>query len=193
MKTIYISGRITGLPFDRLQAKFAAAERTLTEQGYEVISPLRTGISCNFSWESHLVMDIVLLLGCDTIYMLDGWQDSVGACIEYYIAMETGKDIVFESNIVRNQNIVLRIQNAIHEVTGMRFDEYTTKSRKRDGVFARMMFAYHCRENSIKLTTVAKYVHRDHTSILYLLNKYHDEIKFNPYFRDLAQRVKAMI
>ena len=125
--------------------------------------------------------------------MFDNWNDSVGASIEYDIAMRTGKDVWFESCVVKSQSVVLRIQNAIHEVTGMKFNEYITKSRKRDGFFARMLFVYHCRRNRMKLTNIAQYVHRDHTSMLYLLKKYEDETTYNPYFRELAQRVDNIL
>ncbi|GHT09070.1 hypothetical protein FACS189426_06350 [Bacteroidia bacterium] len=190
---IYISGKITGLPFADVAAKFEDAEMLLKDLGLETVNPTKNGLSFNESWEKHIVRDIENLLECDAIYMLDGWNDSVGAGIEYDIAMRTGKDIWFESTIVKNKNIVLRIQNAIHEVTGMIFSEYTTKSHKRDGFFARMIFVYHCRENKMKLVNIAKYVRRDRTSIIHMLNKYQYEYKFNPHFRELAQRVESIL
>ena len=134
-----------------------------------------------------------LLLPCEAIYMLDGWTDSVGAGIEYDVAVRTGMDIWFESKIVRNQKFVLGIQNAIHEATGMKFKEYTTKSRKRDGFFARMLFVHHCRRNKMRLVEIARYVHRDHTSMLHLLKKYSDEIEYNPYFRTMAEKVDEIL
>jgi chromosomal replication initiation ATPase DnaA len=75
----------------------------------------------------------------------------------------------------------------------MRFDQYITKSRKRDGFFARMLFVYHCRKCKMKLMQIAKFVHRDHSSMLHLLNKYDDEVKFNPYFRGLADKVQDIL
>lgn len=77
--------------------------------------------------------------------------------------------------------------------TGMKFNEYTTKSHKRDGFFARMLFVYHCRRNRMKLVEIAKYVHRDHSSMVYSLKKYDDEKKFNPNFRVLAEKVESIL
>lgn len=108
----------------------------------------------------------------------------------------TGKDVLFESNIIilnDEYKAILRIQNAIHEVTGLRFNQYITKSRKRDGVFARMIFVYHCRKRKMKLTQIAKYVRRDHSSMLHLLRKYDDDFKYNPQFRDMATRVNNIL
>jgi hypothetical protein len=190
---IYISGKISGLPFSEVKAKFQAVQDFLEDLDFEVVNPMNNGLTKDDTWEQHMINDIVMLLPCEAIYMLDNWTDSVGASIEYDIAMRTGKDVWFESRIVRNQRVVLKIQNAIHEVTGMKFNEYITKSRKRDGFFARMLFVYHCRQERMKLTTIAQYVHRDHTSMLYLLKKYEDETKYNPTFRELAQKVDNIL
>lgn len=190
---IYISGKITGLNYADVLKKFNDAQDLLESLGFEVINPLNNGLSQSHSWRQHIVRDIEMLLPCEAIYMLDNWIDSIGAGIEYDIALRTGKDVWFETNVVRNQKNVLKIQNAIHEVTGMKFNEYTTKSRKRDEFFARMLFVYHCRQHKMKLTSIAKYVHRDHTSMLHLLKKYDDETRYNPNFRVLAQRVDSIL
>ena len=190
---IYISNKITGLAFTDAKAKFQEMQDFLEDLDFEVVNPAKNGLTESHTWEQHIVRDVELLLPCEAIYMLNDWQDSVSACIEYDIAMRTGKYVWFESHIVKNQSVVLRIQNAIHEVTGMKFNEYITKSRKRDGFFARMLFVYHCRRNRMKLTNIAQYVRRDHTSMLYLLKKYEDDYNFNPYFRELAQRVDKIL
>ena len=190
---IYISGKISGLPYKEVEAKFNDAEALLTELGFEVINPLKNGLATHEEWIKHLCKDIEMLHSCDAIYMMDNWTTSTGASIEYDIAIRTGKDIWFESNVVRENKEVLRIQNAIHEVTGMRFNQYITKSRKRDGVFARMIFVYHCRKRKMKLIQIAKYVHRDHSSMLHLLKKYDDDFKYNPQFREMATRVNNIL
>ena len=191
---IYISGKISGLPYDVVQTRFNDAESLLAEIGFEVVNPLKNGLAVDSTWNEHLCKDIAMLLPCDAIYMMDNWVDSLGASIEYDIAFRMGKDIWFESNVVRDDMRVLRIQNAIHEVMGMRFNEYVTKSRKRDGVFARMIFVHHCRRQyKMKLTKIAKYVHRDHSSLLHLLKKYNDDFKYNPQFRELATQVDNIL
>ncbi|WP_448826943.1 DUF4406 domain-containing protein [Capnocytophaga bilenii] len=43
-----------------------------------------------------MVKDIVDLLQCKAIYMLQGWQESKGARIEHYIATEIGMPIMYE-------------------------------------------------------------------------------------------------
>ena len=190
---IYISGKISGLPYEEVKTRFDDCQALLESIGFEVVNPLTMALPQEATWEQHMVKDIELLFSCDAIYMMDNWMDSTGAGIEYDIAMRTGKDIWFESNIVRDNAKVMRIQNAIHEVTGLKFSDYITKSRKRDGFYARMIFVYHCRAMKMKLTKIAKYVHRDHSSMLHLLRKYEDDFRFNVQFRELATRVNNIL
>ncbi|KAA6300974.1 MAG: hypothetical protein EZS26_002866 [Candidatus Ordinivivax streblomastigis] len=190
---IYISGKTTGLPPKDMKEKFQSAQDLLQEIGFDVVNPLNNGLSLNDDWKKHLVRNIENLLPCDAIYLLDNWMDSVGASIQYDMALRMKKDIWFESQLVRNQNIVLKIQNAIHEVTGMTLGEYTTKSRKRDAFFSRMIFACHCRKNQMKQKDIAAYIHRDRSLMTYLLRKYEDETKYNPQFRVLAERVNDIL
>lgn len=190
---IYISGKITGLPSDEVEQRFNGAEELLEALDFEVVNPLKNGLDKNESWEKHLCRDIELLFACDAIYMMDNWMESVGASIEYDIAMRTEKDVWFESNVVSDSLEVLRIQNAIHEVMGLKFGDYITKSKKRDGFFARMIFVYHCRQNKMRLTKIAEYVKRDHSTMLHLLKKYQDDFNFNPQFREIATKVNNIL
>lgn len=190
---VYISGKISGLDFEEVKKRFLEAEEFLESLGIEAVNPLKNGLSIDDAWIKHLCKDIEMLHGCDSIYMMEGWQESTGACIEYDFAVRTDKTVLFASNMIRNQGIVLRIENAIHEVTGLRLNQYNTKSRKRDGFFARMLFVYHCRREKMKLVDIAKYIHRDHSSMLHFLNKYNDEVRYNEFFRVMAERVNNIL
>jgi hypothetical protein len=190
---IYLSGKIDGLPKPVYMKKFADAAELWLSLGFEVVSPLNNGLPENAPRRSHLIKDYELMLGCDAIFMLDNWQNSNGAKEEYYIALHEGLEIEFETSMIHINRYAMLIKNAVHEVTGLTFTDYTTKSRKRDGFFARMMFVYHCRQNHMKVTDIAKLIHRDHSSVLHLLNKYNDEVKYNPSFRLMAERVTSII
>lgn len=190
---IYLSGKISGLPFPYVQQRFDDSEALLTELGFEVVNPLKNGLDQEKTWNEHLCKDIEMLLPCDAIYMMDNWVDSTGASIEYDIAMRTGKDVWFESNVINNDLVVMKIQNAIHEVMGLKFGDYITKSKKRDGFFARMIFVYHCRQNKMRLVKIADYVKRDHSTMLHLLKKYQDDFNFNPQFREIATKVSDIL
>jgi hypothetical protein len=188
MKKIYVSGKITGLPFDEVQAKFAAAERFLTEQGYEVVSPLKNGIPDNFPWEIHIAIDIVLLIGCEAVYFLPDWHLSKGATIEKTIAESTGKTIIYE-----NAPVFAELKQAISEVMGVQFYEIANDSRRRRIVYARIIYAYFCREQGATVTDIAAEVRRDHSTVIYYLRKFYDDRKYNKIFRDFANRVEVAI
>ena len=190
---VYISGQISGLDPFEAESRFDKAEEFLQGIGIDVVNPWDNGLPEESTWIQHLCKDLEMLHECSHIYMMDGWQLSRGACIEYDFAIRTGKTVLFESGIVRNRGIILRIENAIHEVTGLTLREYSERSRKRDAFFARMLFVYHCRREKMKLVDIARYVNRDQSSMLHVLNKYNDEVKYNPFFRDIANRVSLLI
>ena len=93
---IYISGKISGTDLTETRKCFAAAAKVMKRIGVEPINPLENGLSEHDSWEAHMLKDIADLLQCKAIYMLQGWQDSKGACIEHYIATKIGMPIMYE-------------------------------------------------------------------------------------------------
>lgn len=95
---IYISGPISGLPLETVYNNFTNVEAQLLEQGYEVVNPLNNGLPTTATWEEHMRADLRLLLDCDAIYMLEGWEKSRGARIEYALAVDF-KMVVMDGNI----------------------------------------------------------------------------------------------
>ena len=93
---IYISGKISGTNLTETRKRFAAAAKAMKRLGYEPVNPLDNGLSEHDNWEAHIVKDIATLLQCKAIYMLQDWQDSKGARIEYYIATQIGIPIMYE-------------------------------------------------------------------------------------------------
>jgi hypothetical protein len=188
MKKCYISGAITGLQFDEVTAKFAEAEKFLIAQGFEVISPLKTGIPYSFPWESHIAMDIVLLIGCDAIYLLIDWIYSKGAMLEKSIAELTGKEIIYQE-----MPVFLDIKQAIFDVMGISYYDMVSKRRKREFVYARMIYAHYCKENSALVTEIAAEMKHNHSTVVYYLRKFNEEKKFNPDFREITNRIETVL
>lgn len=87
MKT-YISGRISGRPLDEVRAEFEQAAEKLRRFNLVPVSPLDNGLTAEDPWHEHIGRDVALLLQCEAIYMLPGWQQSEGATIEYLIARQ---------------------------------------------------------------------------------------------------------
>lgn len=189
---IYISGKITGLPFPEVEARFQDAEDLLEALDLEPVNPLHNGLTNEHSWNEHMVKDIEMLLGCDGILMLDNWQDSDGATIERFIAEKKGMDVWHEEPFKEKQKFVEQLKAVLHEVTGIPFRDYTTKSRKNDAFFARMLFAKHCSQ-IMKPMEIATMINRDRTTVLHLLKVYKNEIKYNSSFRKMALKVEEKL
>lgn len=86
-KKIYIAGLITGQE-DLAWAQFAYAETKLRQKGYLPINPMRLAHDHGKTWEEYMRTCIPELCFCDAIFLIDGWERSTGAMLEFNIAMK---------------------------------------------------------------------------------------------------------
>lgn len=82
---LYISGPMTGIPEWNFPAFNKAADQ-LRAAGYDVVNPADGGSDNSKSWEDYLREDLRLLLDCDGIALLPGWEKSRGARLEVHVA-----------------------------------------------------------------------------------------------------------
>ena len=91
---IYIAGPMTGVPEHNFPAFHAAAER-LRQAGWEVVNPAENfGGQTDLPRETYLRADVALLVTCNAIAMLPGWENSQGAKLEYLLARELGMPVL---------------------------------------------------------------------------------------------------
>jgi len=96
---VYIAGPMTGLP-DFNYSAFHQAEQELITRGYEVVCPTSNSGGTPPSpgevkpWDWYLRKAINLLLTCEGIYLLPGWEKSRGARLEEHIAFELGMEVI---------------------------------------------------------------------------------------------------
>ncbi len=98
MKRVFISGGITGVS-DYME-RFRAAEEQLKRKGYKVINPTVVSkylLDADADWNDFMVVTQAFLDICDSIYMLCGWEQSAGAALEHKRALETKKEIIYET------------------------------------------------------------------------------------------------
>lgn len=95
-KKIYIAGPITNEP--QFKTKFGLAQAKLEKQ-YEAIVMNPALLPPGLTQEEYMRICIPMLNICDIIYMLEGWERSVGAKIEYALAKQAEKVILHEVSL----------------------------------------------------------------------------------------------
>lgn len=107
-KTVYIAGPMRGLPKFNYPA-FNRAEIHLRSLGYDVVNPATFGDS--YGTPEELIADKKLLkrlmndelreiAKCDAIYLLRGWEKSVGARKELSVALQLDLEVI-EQKVTR--------------------------------------------------------------------------------------------
>lgn len=94
---IYIAGKISGLHYAEVEAKFNQAKQHLRNWGYEPISPLDNDCASS-CWAEQMMACLPLLLSCGGIYLLSDWEQSDGARIEHTFALKRKMYIIKQSN-----------------------------------------------------------------------------------------------
>jgi hypothetical protein len=98
MCMIYISGPITtgGSTKEENLARMHTVAAQLKAMGMTVYNP--ASVYAN-DWTQHDYMmyyTSCILPACTAVYMMHGWQDSKGACIEHDYALAHGMHIIYE-------------------------------------------------------------------------------------------------
>ena len=93
MMHLYVAGPMTGYPEWNAPA-FTAARDQLQAAGYTVTIPLEIvpvdSPAAIPPWEECLRRDLKVLLDCDGVAVLSGWDQSRGASLEVYVANRVG-------------------------------------------------------------------------------------------------------
>jgi hypothetical protein len=90
MLKVYIAGPMTGYPDHNFPAFNEAAARWAAK-GWEPVNPAELdGDPSLEGWRYFLKRDIALLMECDAIALLEGWQNSKGASLEKTVATALG-------------------------------------------------------------------------------------------------------
>lgn len=95
---IYISGKITGTT-DFLD-RFAKAEEYLKDKypNTPIVNPAKLSMimPAGSVWDDYMVVSMALVSRCSQIYMLKGWETSLGAQEELQYALEHDYELELE-------------------------------------------------------------------------------------------------
>lgn len=75
-------------PWDYNFPAFDAAEKALRAAGYDVANPASIGVHEGWGWGDYMRPALKLMLDCDGVALLPGWEDSRGARIERSLALD---------------------------------------------------------------------------------------------------------
>lgn len=105
---IYIAGPMTGIPYHNRDA-FNQVAQNLTALGASPVNPIDLdkmigvephpeGDSSGYDLKKIARTDLGALLECDAIWMMDGWEQSKGACAEHATAEWVGLKIYYSED-----------------------------------------------------------------------------------------------
>ena len=95
---IYISGPISGKDKRRTLDRFRNAADVIAAAGHTPVSPTQiSGWGLSWSTYMQIAFDVLKSGDIDAVYMLSGWQDSHGACLERYTARVSGMPVFYQN------------------------------------------------------------------------------------------------
>ena len=181
---VYISGQLVSLNPGERETLINRAKLRLHAEGYEVTEPTETEPGNGEQRKA----DIIRLIGCNAIFMLSNWELSEKATLEREIAAGLGLTIEYEQEPKHRD-----IKEAIKAVMGVPFKILAKDSRNRWHVYARMIYAHHCKKAGDNTGQIATETKHDESSIGYYLRHYESEYKYNREFRNAAEKVATLL
>lgn len=107
-RVVYISGPITmdkdwRKDFDRAYARLKAEGYGVVHNPREIADGLEAALGAlgkKPAYEDYMRADLKMLLQCDTIYLLKGWEGSMGARVELSVAQACKMRVLYEEGAV---------------------------------------------------------------------------------------------
>lgn len=94
-KKCYISLPISGRDIKRVRIDIRMMEHGLWVTGYEPYAPINDDTDITAPYSEHMGRDIAMLIECDAVVFMRGWEQSKGCMMEFEAAKIYGKEIKF--------------------------------------------------------------------------------------------------
>lgn len=95
---VYISGPITGT--EDYAERFDAAEKLVRARGYKTVNPRHNALAIkDGTHDQYMHVCFAQMDLCDSILMLEGWENSKGARLEREHAEQNGMFIFYENEL----------------------------------------------------------------------------------------------
>lgn len=97
-KVLYTAGPYSANTKERIEHNVQVAHdvaEELWQMGFAVICPQKNSAFMKGEWEDFMSGDIEIIMRCDGVVMLPGWEDSRGATLEYNEAIDNSISVYF--------------------------------------------------------------------------------------------------
>ena len=111
---IYLSGPMTNIP-DLNYPAFDERDDYFWELGYKVFNPANN-YKAGASWAWYVGVDLLMVLRCDKVAVLENWWESRGACIEVLVAVILNKTIIDAYSL---KELTIRYDLRVADETGL--------------------------------------------------------------------------
>lgn len=142
---------------DKYKNAIEKLKARLGELGFEV------GVQSN-----DVVAHCTSLIDADIVYFIDGWFESSKCRIDFNICAKLNKPVAFQkpSPLYDEYRKTIKLQCALHEITGVTFEGIRSQNRKQELYFARVLFVWYCfTKLKLRTTTIAKIMNRGHSTM----------------------------
>ena len=85
---------------------------------------------------------------------------------------------------------IQRISAAVEQATGFGLEDIRARNRRLPVVRARIILCYEIYKRGVSAQEIGQAIHRDRSSIYYLIDHYWDEFDTSPVFREIALRIE---
>lgn len=102
---VYIAGPMTGLPENNRRAFYSAAAKINSLDGLTALNP--AVLPGNLPESGYLPICMAMIDAADAVYILDGWERSLGARCERLYAKRQGK-LILEECFARSREAIER-------------------------------------------------------------------------------------
>lgn len=92
-QTIYIAGKVTGLPAEPTAAKFWEMQQQIEAKGHIAVNPITLVNNPDASWDDAMRICLEALSQCDGVIFLPCAVDSPGAQVELETAISLNLDL----------------------------------------------------------------------------------------------------
>nr|WP_294922153.1 DUF4406 domain-containing protein [uncultured Flavobacterium sp.] len=94
-KKIYIAGKVTGEDQKQCIEKFQKAKELIEKRGDEAVNPIEVVGDWTATWDEAMKKCLKALIDCEAIMLLEDWNLSRGAKIEFRLALELNLTIIY--------------------------------------------------------------------------------------------------